>query len=198
MLCPLSAYTNPAASYVPYPPLNSSLPTVEPLSILLSYWGIWESDDLFDAQIYVRFRWVGLDCLVACILLIFMKILILPHFNHLGDTWFSENSKKKTMMLNKIFKSIFLFPFIFSFIISSFSIFFLSHFISNFSKVKHSLFQLTFLLCMTSLAGNDKGMKLRVGLGNLSQNLLRIKIFILIAFGCLNDLKLVLLKEKKT
>lgn len=50
---------------------------------------------------------------------------------------------------------------------------------------------------MTSLAGNDKGMKLRVGLGNLSQNLLRIKIFILIAFGCLNDLKLVLLKEKK-
>lgn len=50
---------------------------------------------------------------------------------------------------------------------------------------------------MTSLAGNDKGMKLRVGLGNLSQNLLRIKIFILIAFGCLNDLKLVLLKEEK-
>lgn len=50
---------------------------------------------------------------------------------------------------------------------------------------------------MTSLAENDKGMKLRVGPGNLSQNLLRIKIFILIAFGCLNDLKLVLLKEKK-
>ena len=51
---------------------------------------------------------------------------------------------------------------------------------------------------MTSLAENDKGMKLRVGPGNLSQNLLRIKIFMLIAFGCLNDLKLVLLKEKKT